>query len=73
MSEPTTLLAIRAALEHRLAGELMASTLFTSLNTRLILRTGVNLKLIQPEQNQDRELVSRVLEALRAMGFGVGS
>jgi hypothetical protein len=73
MGATSTLVGIRAALEKRLAGELTASALFTSLNTRLILRTGVNLKMIRPEQNDDRELVSRVREALSAMGFGVES
>lgn len=66
-----TLMEVRTALERRLGGELTSAALFTSVNTRLILRTGVNLKLIRPEQNEDPVTVARVREALGAMGFSL--
>jgi len=44
---------------------------FYVVNTRLILQTGVNLKRIKPEQNQDPALVQRVLEALDRMGVAI--
>ena len=54
MAELPTLSSIRFALERELEKELTSAALFTSLNTRLIIRTGVNLKKIQPEQNAER-------------------
>lgn len=38
------------------------------LNTRLFLRTGVNLKQIRPDQNTDAALIAKVLGALTAFG-----
>ena len=69
MAELPTLSSIRFALERELEKELTSAALFTSLNTRLIIRTGVNLKKIQPEQNADPALVRRGRGALQQMGF----
>ena len=41
---------------------------FTCMNTRLILRTGVNLKTFTLVQNYDAETVAKVREALADMG-----
>ena len=59
--------ALAAALQAKLATQ----THFHTINTRLILQTGVNLKKIRPEQNQDPALIGKVLEALDRMGVAV--
>lgn len=41
---------------------------FTCINTRIILRTGVNLKKFTPAQNNDAGAIAKVREALRGMG-----
>jgi len=43
------------------------------LNARLILRTGVSLSKIHPEQAEDAKSVAKVLTALREMGFELNS
>jgi hypothetical protein len=42
---------------------------YNSINTRLIIQIGINLKKIAPQQNNDPAVVRRVLAALQAMGF----
>jgi len=37
--------------------------------TRLMLRTGVNLRKPRPEQLLDGSLISKVVDALSAMGY----
>ena len=59
--------ALGAALREKLS----AQTHFHTINTRLILQTGVNLKKIKPEQNLDPLLIGKVLEALGRMGVAV--
>jgi hypothetical protein len=63
----STLDALGVLLRARLA----APSHFHTINTRLILQTGVNLKKIKPEQNQDPALIGRVLMALSRMGVAV--
>lgn len=43
--------------------------MFSLVNTRLILRTGVDLGAIAPTQDADPALVERVLKELQAMGY----
>ena len=43
---------------------------FNLVNSRLILRTGVNLRQPRPGQNTDAGVVSKVRSALSDMGFG---
>lgn len=45
--------------------------MFSLVNTRLMLRTGVDLGSIQPKQDGDAALVSKVLMELKAMGYSV--
>ena len=59
--------ALGVALREKLA----AQTHFHTINTRLILQTGVNLKKIRPEQNLDQALIGKVLDALSRMGVAV--
>ncbi len=59
------------ALGVALREKLSVQTHFHTINTRLILQTGVNLKKIRPEQNLDPELIGKVLEALNRMGVAV--
>lgn len=59
--------ALGAALRTRLP----LQSNFNVVNTRLILQTGVNLKKIRPDQNQDPVLIRRVLDALGRMGVGI--
>ena len=43
------------------------------INTRIFLRTGVNLKAVEKEQNADLELVTTVLRALDEFGYNLTS
>jgi hypothetical protein len=63
-----TLDAIGTALRERLP---VASN-FNSVNTRIILQTGINLKKIKPEQNSDEQAIGKVLSALLRMGVPIG-
>ena len=63
----SSLEALGAALREKLT----APTHFHTINTRLILQTGVNLEKIRPEQNLDPVLIGKVLEALGRMGVAV--
>jgi hypothetical protein len=45
--------------------------LFSLVNTRLILRTGVDLGDIRPENNRNPEAITKVLGVLTAMGYGL--
>ena len=55
-------------LHQRLREEAEVPAVFTCINTRLIIQTGVNLKKISPEQDRDPVAVSKVLGALARMG-----
>jgi hypothetical protein len=46
--------------------------IFTSINTRLIIQTGVNLKRVKPEQNDDPQVIDAVQRALHRMGIELG-
>lgn len=41
------------------------------LNTRVFLRTGVNLKQVRPDQNTDAAVVAKVLTGLAALGHSL--
>lgn len=56
---------VRAALVQRLGDEVK----LVLLNSRVILRTGVNLVEPRPAHRTDPAAVERVLGALREMGF----
>lgn len=43
--------------------------MFSLVNTRLMLRTGVDLAAIAPAQDADVTLVQKVLKELQAMGY----
>lgn len=57
------------SLEQSLRLHLANDAMFTLVNTRLMLRTGVDLKSIDPVQERKPELVAEVIEALKKMGY----
>lgn len=61
----TTLEELGTALRRQIE----LSAVFTSINTRLIIQTGVNLKKVRPEQNADPHIIHRVQRALSGMGI----
>ncbi len=63
----TSLETVRLAFARRIADEVLRDL----VNTRVFLRTGVNLKQIRPDQLRDPLLIAQVLEALREFGYGV--
>lgn len=65
----TTLVQITTALNAALGNPAM----FSLVNTRVILRTGVDLRNIAPEQNANGDCVTKVLTALEAMGYSRSS
>lgn len=48
------------------------AAVFQTLNTRLIIQLGVDLKSPSPAQNRDAALLRRVEDALRRMGIRLG-
>lgn len=56
---------VRAVLVAELGGE----ERLKMVNARLIMRTGINLKDIQPGHSRSPEKVARATFALREMGF----
>ncbi len=63
----TSLREIFAALRASLNDEALLSL----LNTRLILRTGVDLREIDPRQDSDPATLKKVADALAKLGFPV--
>jgi hypothetical protein len=59
-----TLQDVRRALHTRLGSDEIPKL----VNTRVFLRTGVNLAEIKPAQNADTGLVAKVVGALRDFG-----
>jgi hypothetical protein len=55
----------------RLTTTLKNPAMFSLINTRLILRTGVDLGEIKSADNLIPEKIEKVLSALQAMGFSV--
>ncbi len=56
-------------IQRTLLSALGSQAMFSLVNTRLILRTGVDLASIVPAQDADAALVTKVLTALQAMGY----
>ncbi|APR86009.1 Hypothetical protein A7982_11358 [Minicystis rosea] len=54
-----------------LSSQISIPAVYNSINTRLIIQTGVNLKKLSPEQCANRELLQKVLAALDKMGVTV--
>lgn len=44
---------------------------FMAVSTRVLLRTGVNLRAPKPEQNTDGEVLARIQAVLAEMGYRV--
>jgi hypothetical protein len=63
----TTLLEIRQKLEAKVGK--VDTIPFWAVNTRLFLRTGVDLKSYDPAQGSDPEVVKNVESALAALGY----
>lgn len=62
-----TLEGLRMLLEKKTKSPIV----FRTVNTRLVLRTGINLLAIRPEQSMDPECVDRVAGVLNELGYGV--
>jgi hypothetical protein len=62
-----TLQAISGKLEKQLNNTMS----FSSVVTRVLLRTGVNIRSPKPEQDLDRTIVARARTVLADMGFAV--
>ena len=60
-------------IESSLREQLPINAVFTSVNTRLIIQTGINLKQIREEQNRNPVVIGKVTEALRRMGLLEGA
>ena len=56
-------------LAARLQGDLNNPASFGAVITRLLLRTGVNLRTPKPDQVNDRAVVSRLSDTLAEMGY----
>lgn len=67
MAQIQTMEALADALRVRLP----LPSNFYVVNTRLILQTGVNLRRIKDDQNQDPVLIRKVLDALVRMGVSI--
>jgi hypothetical protein len=62
-----TLTGLAAGLNKQLANP----TSFGALNTRVLLRTGINLRSPRPEQDNDRAAVEKVQKALADLGYRI--
>lgn len=56
-------------IESTLRRQLPVNAIFTSVNTRLILQTGVNLKQIREDQDRNPTAIEKVVDALHRMGL----
>ena len=56
-------------LADRLERQLNNPASVRAVSTRVLLRTGVNMREPKPAQNQDAELVKKVAGALAEMGY----
>lgn len=56
-------------IRHALCQHAGSEVVFGMINTRLVLRTGVNLRAIKPEADRDAATVQKVLAALREFGY----
>jgi hypothetical protein len=56
-------------IKRALSTTLNNTSLFSLINTRLMLRTGVDLAAIKPTENRNPASVSKVMGALQAMGY----
>ena len=54
-----------------LTSTLSSPALFSLVNTRVMLRTGVDLGEIKPAENRNQAAVSKVLTVLSAMGYSL--
>lgn len=54
-----------------LRASLNDEALLSLLNTRLIIRTGVDLRVIDPSQDSDPATLKKVADALAKLGFSV--
>lgn len=61
------------SLAERLQKQLEIPAIFTSVNTRLIIQVGINLKKIDPDQNYDQAQIRKVMNALSKMGITVAN
>jgi hypothetical protein len=56
-------------IQSTLQKALGSPAMFSLVNTRLMLRTGVDLNSIKPPEDRDQAVVTKVLSALDAMGY----
>jgi hypothetical protein len=65
---PLSLSQVRARLEGVLGSN---KALFSLINTRLILRTGVDLGDVSPSDSFNPQKVAVVISALKSMGYSI--
>lgn len=65
----TTAMTSLTDLAGKLERHLNNTASFSSVSTRVLLRTGVNLRAPKPEQIKDAAAVSKVAAALTEMGY----
>ena len=65
----TTAASGLADLAGRLERQLQNPASYRAIVTRVLLRTGVNIREPKPGQNEDRALVDKVAAVLAEMGY----
>jgi hypothetical protein len=56
-------------IKNQLASQLRSDSKFSFINTRLILKTGINLRDYKPEEAFDPVVIAKVLVVLAEHGF----
>lgn len=56
-------------IESTLRAVLSSDAMFGLVNTRVTLKTGVDLNGINPDDDQNAEKVGKVIDALQALGY----
>lgn len=60
-------------IETTLRAALSSDSMFGLVNTRLTLKTGVDLNVIKPADDRSVEKIARVVEALDALGYSAAA
>lgn len=56
-------------IESTLRAVLASDAMFGLVNTRVTLKTGIDLNGISPGDDKDAEKIGKVIEALQALGY----
>lgn len=58
-------------IRNKLVAQLGSDSKFSFVNTRLILKTGINLREYSPQEGRDPAVVAKVIDALAEQGFNL--